>query len=74
MEKELILFEKAFYARMGKTPKEYIENKLKTESEIDAISYLFNIISHDISLKNNCESFGFEKFYAQTANKQKHNC
>ena len=68
MDNELDFFINAFREKVGKTPKEFIQNKLKAGSEIDAIYRLFDIISHSISLENNCKTFDLNTFYAETDN------
>lgn len=53
----------AFQKRLGRTPNEYINEKLKTGSNFDAIKYLFNIVAAEISNQNNCKFFDFDYFY-----------
>ena len=53
----------AFKKRLGRTPNEYINEKLKTGSEFEAIKYLFNIVAAEISTQNNCKFFDFDYFY-----------
>ena len=53
----------AFQKRLGRTPNEYINEKLKTGSDFDAIKYLFNIVAAEISNQNNCKFFDFDYFY-----------
>lgn len=56
-------FIEAFRRRLGRTPNEYIIEKLKTGSDFEAIKYLFNIVSAEISNQNNCKFFEFDYFY-----------
>lgn len=53
----------AFKKRLGRTPNEYINEKIKTGSEIDAIRYLFDVVAAEISNQNNCKFFDFNYFY-----------
>lgn len=56
-------FVEAFKKRLGRTPTEYINEKIKTGSQIDAVKYLFNIIAAEISNQNDCKFFDFDHFY-----------
>lgn len=56
-------FVEAFKKRLGRTPTEYINEKIKTGSQIDAIKYLFNVVAAEISNQNNCNFFDFDHFY-----------
>lgn len=62
-QKELNLFIDAFKKRLGRTPQEYIDKKIKTGSRLDDIKYLFNIIAFEISNRNKCSFFDFDYFY-----------
>ena len=53
----------AFKNRLGRTPNEYISEKLKTGSDFEAVKYLFNIVAAEISTQNNCKFFDFDYFY-----------
>ena len=66
---DLQIFVSAFKEGVGKTPKEFIMRKIETGSKIEYIKYLFEVVSGEISLKNNCEKFDFECFYT-TESKQ----
>lgn len=55
-------FIEAFRRRLGRTPNEYINKKLKTGSDFEAIKYLFNIVAAEISTQNNCKFFDFDFF------------
>lgn len=57
------IFIDAFKNRLGRTPYEYIYKKIDAGSQIDDISYLFNIIAAEISRNNNCRYFDFDYFY-----------
>lgn len=56
-------FVEAFKKRLGRTPKEYINEKIKSGSQIDAIKYLFDVVAAEISNQNNCKFFDFDYFY-----------
>ena len=60
-------FATAFKKRLGRTPDEYINEKLKTGSDFEAIRYLFNIVAAEISTQNNCKFFDFDYFYKPAA-------
>lgn len=53
----------AFKNRLGRTPNEYINEKLKTGSRFEDVKYLFNVVSAEISNQNNCKFFDFDYFY-----------
>ena len=53
----------AFKKRIGRTPNDYINEKIKTGSQLDAVKYLFNIVAAEISNRNNCKFFDFDYFY-----------
>lgn len=56
-------FVEAFIKRLGRTPNEYINEKINSGSQIDAVKYLFNIIAAEISNQNDCKFFDFNYFY-----------
>ena len=56
-------FMDAFKKRIGRTPNDYINEKIKTGSQLDAVKYLFNIVAAEISNRNNCKFFDFDYFY-----------
>lgn len=60
---DLNIFVCAFQKRLGRTPNEYITEKISTGSYIDDIKYLFDIVSAEISYKNGCKYFDFDYFY-----------
>ena len=53
----------AFKKRLGRTPNDYINEKIKTGSQLDAVKYLFNIVAAEIANQNNCKFFDFDYFY-----------
>lgn len=55
-------FVDAFKRRLGRTPNEYITEKLRSGSQLDDIKYLFNIMAAEISTRNNCKFFDFDYF------------
>lgn len=57
------VFINAFKKRLGRTPLEYIDQKIKTGSRLDDVKYLFNILAAEISNRNNCKFFDFDYFY-----------
>lgn len=60
----------AFQNRLGRTPSEYINEKLKTGSRFEDVKYLFNVVSAEISNQNNCKFFDFDYFYKSNASTQ----
>lgn len=60
---KLRFFIDAFKKRLGRTPNEYINEKLKNGSRFEDVKYLFNIVAAEISNQNNCEFFEFDYFY-----------
>lgn len=66
--KDPSVFVCAFSKRTGRTPREYIYEKLSGGSEVYAVRYLFNIEAAYISRENNCKFFDFDYFYS--ANKE----
>ena len=63
-------FIEAFRRRLGRTPNEYINEKLKTGSDFEAVKYLFNIVAAEISTQNNCKFFDFDYFYKSNTSPQ----
>ncbi len=59
----LQFFINAFKKRLGRTPNEYINEKLKNGSRFEDVEYLFNIVAAEISNQNNCKFFEFDYFY-----------
>lgn len=60
----------AFKNRLGRTPTEYINEKLKTGSRFEDVKYLFNVVSAEISNQNNCKFFDFDYFYKSNTSPQ----
>lgn len=65
---ELETFVIAFKNKLGRTPNEYIIEKINTGSQIDDIRYLFDVVSAQISYKNECKYFDFDYFYNMKKN------
>lgn len=59
-----------FKKRLNRTPNEYINEKLKTGSDFEAVKYLFNIVAAEISTQNNCKFFDFDYFYKSNTSPQ----
>lgn len=64
ISKDPKVFEKAFETRLGQTPVDYLIAKIQSGSSVSSISYLFDILSAEISLKNHCIYMGFDYYYA----------
>ncbi len=60
---QLEAFRRAFVNKLGKSPKEYIRNKINVGSEVNDVRYLFNIVANKIAKDNNCKLFDFDYFY-----------
>ncbi len=63
--KNPIVFEAAFEKALGQTPVDYLVGKIKNGSSLSSIEYLFDIISAEIAVKNNCVCKGFAYYYLQ---------
>ena len=61
----------SFKNRLGRTPTEYINEKLKTGSRFEDVKYLFNVVSAEISNQNNCKFFEFDYFYKSNTSQPK---
>lgn len=67
MKKGLESFVKAFEERLGRTPDEYISEKLQAGSQVDDVKYLFNIIACEISQRIGCKFYDFDYFNVKTS-------
>ena len=63
---KLSSFDIAFQKRIGLDPVSYLDEKIATGSDIEAIKYLFEVIAAEIELKEHCKSPGFDFYYAKT--------
>lgn len=63
-------FDIAFQKRIGLDPVSYLDEKIATGSDIEAIKYLFEVIAAEIELKEHCKSPGFDFYYAKTVGTQ----
>ena len=57
------VFEDAFEKNLGQHPADYLIEKLQGGSTVSSIEYLFDILSADIAMKNNCTCKGFDYYY-----------
>ena len=57
------MFEKAFERNLGQHPVDYLIEKLQGGSSVSSVEYLFDILSADIAMKNNCTYKGFDYYY-----------
>lgn len=55
VNKNPIVFETAFEKKLGQTPIDYLISKVQGGSSVSSIEYLFDIVSAEIAIKNNCE-------------------
>ena len=65
VSKNPIAFETAFEKKLGQTPIDYLINKIQSGSAVSSIEYLFDIVSAEIAMKNNCVCKGFAYYYAK---------
>lgn len=63
VNKNPVVFETAFEKKLGQTPVEYLTNKIQGGSYRSSIEYLFDIVSAEIAMKNNCVCKGFAYYY-----------
>ena len=61
--KNPIVFETAFEKKLGRTPADYLISKIQSGSPISSIEYLFDIVSAEIAMKNNCVCKGFAYYH-----------
>jgi predicted house-cleaning noncanonical NTP pyrophosphatase (MazG superfamily) len=57
------VFEDAFEKSLGQHPVDYLTEKLQGGSSLSSVEYLFDILSADIAMKNNCICKGFDYYY-----------
>ena len=65
VNKNPVVFETAFEKKLGQTPVEYLTNKIQGGSSISSIEYLFDLVSAEIAMKNNCVCKGFAYYHAK---------
>lgn len=58
-------FERAFLARLGQTPLEWVAAKVESKSSLPSIQYLFEISAAGIARQNNCTPQPFDRYYSQ---------
>ena len=56
-------FERAFENRIGSSPKEYIQRKIKGGNAVKDIRYLYELEADGIAKMNHCVSQPFERYY-----------
>lgn len=71
ISKDPTVFETAFEKRLGQTPEDYLICKIQSGSYMSSIEYLFDIISAEIAMKNNCVCKGFAYYHAKAQEKIK---
>ena len=57
------VFEEAFEKSLGQHPADYLIEKLQGGSSVSSVEYLFEILSADIAMKNNCICKGFDYYH-----------
>ena len=63
VSKNPIVFETAFEKKLGQTPVDYLTKKIQGGSSVSSIEYLFDVISAEIAMKNNCVCKGFAYYH-----------
>ena len=63
VNKNPIVFETAFEKKLGQTPIDYLISKVQGGSSVSSIEYLFDVISAEIAMKNNCVCKGFAYYH-----------
>lgn len=56
-------FEIAFKKRLGQSPEDCLIGKIQSGSSISSIEYLFDIVSAEIAMRNNCACKGFDYYH-----------
>ena len=69
VSKNPIVFETAFEKKLGQTPIDYLISKLQSGSSVSSIEYLFDILSAEIAIKNNCVCKGFAYYHTKAQEK-----
>lgn len=65
VSKNPIVFETAFEKKLGQTPVDYLISKIQGGSSVSSIEYLFDIVSAEIAMKNNCVCKGFTYYHTK---------
>ena len=65
VNKNPIVFETAFEKKLGQTPVDYLISKIQGGSSVSSIEYLFDIVSAEIAMKNNCACKGFAYYHSK---------
>ena len=65
VSKNPIVFETAFEKKLGQTPVDYLISKIQGGSSVSSIEYLFDIVSAEIAMKNNCVCKGFAYYHSK---------
>ncbi|MBE6985133.1 MAG: hypothetical protein E7434_05940 [Ruminococcaceae bacterium] len=63
-------FESAFKERLGRSPIDYIAEKIASGSDAHSTRYLFDIVSAEIASKSLCVCPGFDYYYSQILDKK----
>lgn len=69
VSKDPKVFETAFEKWLGKSPSEYLVEKIQSGSDLASIEYLFDIVSAEIARKNYCVCKGFAYYYTKAQEK-----
>ena len=60
-------FESAFAKRLGKTPPEFVQQKLHSGSKVEDIRYQYEIMAVEIARQNGCRKQDFSLYYPASA-------
>lgn len=63
-------FEAAFAKRLGKTPSEFVQQKLHSGSKVEDIRYQYEIMAVEIARQNGCRKQDFSLYYPPSTPKQ----
>lgn len=63
-------FEAAFAKRLGKTPAEFVQQKLHSGSKVEDIRYQYEIMAVEIARQNGCRKQDFSLYYPPSTPKQ----
>ena len=65
VSKDPKVFETAFQKRLVQFPTDYLVEKIQSGSDVSSIEYLFDIVSAEIAMKNNCVCRGFAYYHTK---------
>lgn len=63
ISKSAVMFERAFFKRLGQSPEDFIDSKLAAGSDVGSVKYLFEITATEVARQNYCTAGAFEDYY-----------